>query len=68
MAQHIFGIFEAEKSPCCARRVRVTLGNKKMCLSWREAKMAARALKSLATEAHEAERAYHGKVVQERES
>lgn len=63
MATHTAGIFEAEKSPCCARRVRVTLGNKKMCLSWREAKNFARALKALGTEAQESERAYHGKVI-----
>lgn len=41
-------IFQVEESPCCTNRIRVTLGNKKLCLDWKEAKGAARALKQMA--------------------
>ena len=40
-------IFQVEESPCCKGRVRVTLGTRKLCLDWREAKAAARALKQI---------------------
>ena len=38
-------------SPCCIARVRIRLGNKEMCLSWKEAEGAAKALKDLARKA-----------------
>ena len=41
-------IFQVEESPCCKGRFRVTLGDKNLCLDWREAKSAARALKQMA--------------------
>ena len=38
-------IFQVEESPCCKGRFRVTLGDKNLCLDWREAKSAARAMR-----------------------
>jgi hypothetical protein len=46
--KHSAAIFQVQESPCCARRIRVRLGNKSLCLDWKEAKAAARAMRQMA--------------------
>lgn len=50
MAKHLdtCRVFKVEDSPCCPGRVRITMGNKKLCLDWREADRSGRALKQIA--------------------
>ena len=48
MATHTAAIFQVSESACCKGRLRITLGSKKLCLEWREAKAASRALSQMA--------------------